>query len=143
MTADPGRSCAVRRQTPHMTRPCPRCPWRKDVSPGEFPLERFLSLWSTSHQVEYVTIEDIAEQPMFACHLTREGQEKACAGWLAVAGHANLRVRMDIARGSLPMHVLQPLPDWPELFDSFEEMVERQAVPLPPAGWTEALKTRR
>ncbi|MFF7198321.1 DUF6283 family protein [Streptomyces sp. NPDC008079] len=121
---------SVKRQMPRCLKPCGRCPWRKDVSPGEFSLERFKSLWNTSHQPDPNAIrsgEDVLGQPMFACHKTPEGNEKSCAGWLAVAGYNNLAVRYAVAVGTLPESALTPGDGWPELFSSFEEMVERQA----------------
>lgn len=140
----PQDSCGVRRgAVPHMDRPCGRCPWRRDVPPGEFSLERFLALWKTSHQPPvYDRPEEVEQQPMFACHKTPEGQERACAGWLAVAGWSNIAVRIAVLFCTLPREALQPGRDWPELFESFEEMVERQADPPPPADWTVSMKGR-
>lgn len=124
-----------------MPSPCGRCPWRRDVSPGEFSLDRFLSLWQTSHQPQgFNTLEEVLGQPMFACHKTPEGQEKSCAGWLAVAGESNLAVRFALSTGRFPPAVLSAGADWPELYDSFEEMVEHMADPLPQPGWREAME---
>ncbi|NDK24708.1 hypothetical protein FSY75_09505 [Streptomyces sp. TR1341] len=64
---------------------------------------------------------------MFACHKTKEGRERACAGWLAAVGHRHIGVRLAVAQGRLPAEVLTPGDGWPELFDSYEEMASVQA----------------
>jgi hypothetical protein len=63
---------------------------------------------------------------MFACHKSAEGNEIACAGWLAVVGYENITVRLLLATGDLTM----PEPDetWPPLFDSYDEMASTQAL---------------
>ncbi|KQW13723.1 hypothetical protein ASD08_30910 [Streptomyces sp. Root369] len=66
---------------------------------------------------------------MFACHKTREGREKACAGWLASVGREHVGVRVAVAQGRLPASALTPGAGWPRLFTSFTEMAARQAAP--------------
>ncbi|MFD8339974.1 DUF6283 family protein [Streptomyces solisilvae] len=111
--------------------PCGDCPWRTDVEPGQFEACRFEALRSTSAQPENVrSAEDVLSQPMFACHQTHEGREQACAGWLVVAAaQGNLRIRHACATGDLPHEALEPGEDWPPLFESYEEMAERQGRP--------------
>lgn len=70
--------------------------------------------------------EKSPSDPMFACHKTVEGREQICAGWLAVAGWEHLRVRVMVLEGKVLGTALQPGPDWPELFDTYEEMAEVQ-----------------
>jgi hypothetical protein len=59
---------------------------------------------------------------MFACHSTREGADRVCAGWLAVAGWGHLGVRVAVLRGALPQCALKPGPDWAPLYESYEEL---------------------
>jgi hypothetical protein len=65
--------------------------------------------------------------PMFACHKSPEGAEQACSGWLAAVGYYHLGVRLAIVTGRLDPRVLQPAPDWPPLFDTYQEMATTQA----------------
>lgn len=110
---------------PHCRRPCKRCPWRKDVDPGEFPASRYEELRVTSEQVP--GREPGLDAPLFACHKTPEGREMACAGWLAAVGHRHLGVRLAVIRRQLPPEVLTPGEDWPPLFATYAEMAVAQA----------------
>ncbi|MEC3995225.1 DUF6283 family protein [Actinacidiphila sp. DG2A-62] len=110
---------------PYRRRPCGNCPWRKDVEPGEFPASRYEELRVTSEQRE--GHEPGIGAPLFACHKTPEGREIACAGWLAAVGHRHIGVRLAVAQRRLPPEVLHPGDDWPELFDTYDEMATRQA----------------
>ncbi|SIH35862.1 Uncharacterised protein [Mycobacteroides abscessus subsp. abscessus] len=64
---------------------------------------------------------------MFACHKSAEGQEQACAGWLAVSGVYHLGVRVAVASGRLDAGVLAAGPDWPELFSNYDDVMQSQA----------------
>lgn len=63
---------------------------------------------------------------MFACHKSTEDEPCACAGWLAVVGHAHVGVRLSVATGDLPVEALEPDEDWPELYSSYDEMADAQ-----------------
>lgn len=39
--------------------------------------------------------------PSFACRISPEGQDRACAGWLAVTGADHVGVRIDVLTGQL------------------------------------------
>lgn len=108
----------------HAARPCPNCPWRRDVEPGEFPACRYDALAATAGQPG--TEADLFA-PLFACHKSREGAEYACAGWLASVGRDHLGVRFAVITGRLDPATLDPGPDWPPLFDSYAEMAATQA----------------
>ena len=110
---------------PHRRHPCTECPWRKDTPPGQFTAERYEALQATSEQRP--GDEPGLDSPMFACHRTAEGREQACAGWLAAVGHRHLGVRLAVMQQRLPVHVLEPQPGWPTLFETYAEMAERQA----------------
>ncbi|GAA1978314.1 DUF6283 family protein [Kitasatospora viridis] len=114
--------------TPHRRYPCNECPWKRETEPGQFTAERYELLRNTSEQIEVTSMEDIVSQPMFACHKSPEGDEEACAGWLAVEGHQHIGIRLAVATGRIPAQALRPGEGWPELFDTFEEMAERQGA---------------
>lgn len=111
---------------PRRKRPCGECPYRRDVEPGMFSAERFEDLRETAIDIAPETVEDIFSQPMFACHMTDEGKEVACAGWLAVSGENHIGVRVAVSQGRLPEEALRPQPGWPSLFADYDEMAERQ-----------------
>lgn len=113
-------------ELPHRRHPCAECPWRHDTPPGKFATERYEALRST---VGTRGAEIAIGGPMFACHMSRDGAEDACAGWLAVAGYEHLTVRLAIAQGALPATVLDPAPGWPPLFATYDEMIAAQADP--------------
>ncbi|HEU4544519.1 MAG TPA: DUF6283 family protein [Jiangellaceae bacterium] len=102
-------------------RPCDECPWRKDTAPGMFPACRYDALRETAGAAG---CEAHMGAPMFACHKSPDGAERACAGWLAVVGYDHLGVRFAAATGRLDPDALSPRPGWPELYDSYEEMAE-------------------
>lgn len=107
-------------------RPCAECPWRRDIEPGQFPAERYEELRNTTgSRGKEVGID----APIFACHKSTEGQETPCAGWLAAVGFDSLGVRIAAAQGRIPPEALRPGPDWPPLFDNYEEMAEFQSGP--------------
>lgn len=109
----------------YAAKPCAECPFRLDAQPGQFEACRFDALRNTAGEPGH---EAPIGSPMFACHKTAEGKEIACAGWLAVCGYDHLGVRFAAATGALPGEVLRPGPGWPELFDSYEQMTDRQGA---------------
>jgi hypothetical protein len=106
-----------------MRRPCPECPWRRDVEPGKFSPQRFRDLAHTAMEGGL--------RPLFACHMTQENRERACAGFLLVTGwdsnavrYANIQGRYDPASVSA---------DGP-LYATYREMAEANGVdPADPA----------
>ena len=98
-------------------RTCPECPWRLDVPTGRFPPERFLALKRSCQQG--------FGNSVFACHKSRFGKERACAGFLLVEGGNNLEVRVAMIRGELnPAELSAAGP----LYSSFEEMAIANGV---------------
>lgn len=95
----------------------PRC-----VRPCRVPPERYEALRVT---VGGPGAEAGLCAPIFACHATPEGGERACAGWLAVAGRDHLGMRLAVASGRLDPTALAPPEEW-DLYDSYEEMVDAQ-----------------
>ncbi|WP_236746240.1 DUF6283 family protein [Mycobacteroides abscessus] len=115
-------------ELPRCVRPCANCPWRTDSAKGEFSTQRFEALRAT---VGVPGREVGLGAPMFACHKSEPGRDRACAGWLAVAGVEHLGIRLAVALGRLPAAALRPGDDWPDLFGSYDEMVERNGLPGP------------
>lgn len=108
---------------PHRRYPCAECPFRTDTMPGMFPARRYDALRETAGTPG---AEACLTAPMFACHKSPEGREEACAGWLAVCGVEHLGVRMAVLTGRLEPEDLRPVPGWPELFASYEDMAAVQ-----------------
>lgn len=100
-------------------RPCDECPWRADARPGRFERARWDALRASAHDERAGSAPLGA--PLFACHKTAEGGERACAGWLAVEGSGHVTVRLAVVTGALPADALAPGPDWPPLFDTLEQ----------------------
>ena len=101
--------------------PCHECPFRRDTDPGQFTSCRYDALRETSESPDIST-------PMFGCHKGAPGTDEdlACAGWLAVAGHAHPLVRIAVLTGRLEPADLEPGDGWPALFGSYDEMAEAQ-----------------
>jgi len=109
---------------PRRNRPCGECPFRSDTPPGKFPACRYSALRATAGSPGH---EAPLGAPMFACHMTQEGKEVACAGWLAVCGIDHLGIRMAVLTSRLEPADLEPKPGWPPLFASYDEMAAAQA----------------
>jgi Family of unknown function (DUF6283) len=105
--------------------PCANCLWRRDSPPGGFAPGRYEALRATAGRPG---AEAGLGAPIFACHKSTEGRDRACAGWLAVVGIEHLGVRLAVAMGRLPAEVLQAAESWPELFGSYDELAERNRV---------------
>ncbi len=101
---------------PRVNRPCDECPWRVDARPGRFSEERWTALLETSADPRLGSADMRA--PMFACHKTVEGRDRACAGWLAVEGAGHVGIRLAVFTGRLHAAALSPGADWPALHDN-------------------------
>lgn len=100
-------------------RPCRECPWVTSTDPGQFPAERYEALEATTGERG---AEAPIGSPLFACHKSIDGAEMPCAGWLAAVGIESIPVRLLVSFGEIPSEALRPGPDWPDLFESYEEM---------------------
>ena len=109
---------------PYRRIPCEECPWRTDTPPGQFSAARYKALRATTGTPG---AEAPLGSPLFACHLTHEGKEMPCAGWLASVGVESLPVRILVTYKRLPADVLQPGKDWPPLYRSYAEMEAAQS----------------
>lgn len=117
----PPHGYAMSEPVPYMKRPCGECPWRVDALPGRFPACRYDALRDTSGSAGH---EAHFGAPIFACHKSTEGTDRACAGWLAVVGYEHLGMRFAAMTGRLPPDIFITGEDWPELFGSYEEMAQ-------------------
>lgn len=96
----------------HATIPCTECPWRTDVPVGKFPPERYVALARTAYDLGGV---------IFACHMSKEGSEFACAGFILQSSAHNLACRM----ARMPFDdVRSPYP----LFGTYREMATANGV---------------
>lgn len=106
--------------------PCRSCPWRVDQDataiPG-FDLALAEALAATSPDPDGVGPDPFA--PQFACHQSCDGGEVVCAGWLAAVGARHPTVRLLVLAGELQTEALAPGDAWPELHQSFAEVIAK------------------
>lgn len=95
----------------HAKIPCVECPWRTDVPVGKFPPERYIALAPTAY--------DLAGT-VFACHMSKDGGEFACAGFILQSSAHNLMCRFARMR----FDVRSPYP----LFDNYRELAIANGV---------------
>lgn len=103
--------------------PCKSCPWRVDQTAQDIPN---FSLELAENLRGSCTGELGAS--VFSCHLSREGDEFPCAGWMAIYGYDSITVRMLHAQGVMEYDaeaVMPPPPDWPELHADFDEVIQK------------------
>jgi len=116
-----------------IAKPCPGCPWRVDKDATHIPnfsLEKAEGLAQTS-PCERGFGPSYTDN-MFACHQSKEGEEFACAGWLATVGSEHPRVRLAVATNRLPHWALRPGEGWPELHSTFQQVITKlRASALP------------
>lgn len=106
-------SCSKQRNTP-----CSECPWKRSSPIGHFPPERYVALAPTAQQ---------QLGPMFACHMSKEGGEIPCAGYLMVAGPTSISVRLALAQGRLDLDSLDAQRE--QVYGSYAEMAVANGVP--------------
>lgn len=97
---------------PYCRTPCVECPWRRDALPRKFSKERYIQLAPTAY--------DMATK-VFACHMTNEGKEVACAGFIISQGAHNLTLRL--ARYAFEVKADAPL------FYTYRELAIANGVP--------------
>lgn len=97
---------------PYCKQPCAECPWRLDAKPGKFSKQRFIDLAGTAY--------DLAPT-IFACHMSPEGGEVACAGFIISQGAHNMALRMARQRFDCRSTVV--------LFNTYREMAIANGVP--------------
>lgn len=111
---------------PRTSKPCPSCPWRVDQTAADIPhfsIDLAEGLVETSPDAR--GFGPGFQNKMFACHRSPEGEEFACAGWLAMVGHAHPRVRVAVMEGRLPVAALRPGNHWPELHETYGDVLAK------------------
>jgi hypothetical protein len=101
---------------PYARRTCAECPWKRDTPLGKFPPERYQALAGTAC--------DMAMR-VFACHMTKDGREHACAGFLIQQGGHNMSVRLALIDDHLKLDEIQS--DGP-LYENYREMAIANGV---------------
>jgi hypothetical protein len=112
-------------------KPCTSCPWRlaagaKDIPNFNIELAEKLADTCPDHR----GMGPDVGASMFACHQSRQGEEFACAGWLAKVGHRHPAVRLAIVGGQLDPAALEPSTGWPELHDDYREVLNKLRATL-------------
>ena len=107
-------------------RPCNSCPWRKDVP---------IAYWHPNHFTSiYTQCQDDGMHVML-CHGANrlpEGERSKliCQGWVRVVGFDSVGVRIACINGNVTLAEVNDT-EGPELFDSFESMMEANGVEIP------------
>ena len=116
---------------------CASCPWRKDREARDIPnfsMDLAEQLAATCPDERGVGPDFGAN--WFACHLSREGQEIPCAGWLATCGSAHPGVRLAIRDGRLAPGALQQPTGSPALHATYAEVLAKLRATMCPARQT-------
>jgi hypothetical protein len=107
-------------------KPCASCPWRKEASADDIPnfsLDLAEKLAGTCPDHRDMGPDFGAS--VFACHQSKEGEEFACAGWLATVGERHPSVRLAVFQGRLDPASLEPGADWPDLHENYPQVLEK------------------
>lgn len=101
-------------------KPCGGCPWKVDSKGGvaipNFSIEKARNLANTVGP-------DDGFRTIMACHLTDEGEDAPCIGYLVQAGWSNLSVRMMAISGRLPLSEIIEACEGIELHPDFDAML--------------------
>lgn len=109
-----------------LDRPCASCPWRTGATADDIPnfdIALAESLSATCPDKRGMGPDFGAS--IFACHQSKQGEEFACAGWLAMVGHCHPRVRLAVKMKELDASALEPGDDWPELHDNYQQVLDK------------------
>ncbi len=107
--------------TPSPLAPCPCCPWRVDHAGGSsipsFSIDKARNLACTVGGSD-------AFRPIMACHLSPEGDEIPCRGYVAAVGWSNLAVRMAAIEGRIDIYGIIDAAEDIELHPTFDDMLD-------------------
>lgn len=101
--------------------PCPTCPWRKSSTIGGFDIPGFDI--DKMRGLRCSVGQGDAFRPIMACHYSADGEEHACAGYVARIGWSNLAMRVMAAEGRLDIRGIIEASKDLDLWRSFEEML--------------------
>ena len=109
--------------------PCGPCPFKR-TNAGKFDNLPDYAAGTIPGRPDFGQAEpDDPPSPLgilFGCH--RADTTVLCAGHVAVVGHAHPAIRLGVSIGLIDPTALTPGEDWPELFDSYEEMVAATGI---------------
>lgn len=107
-------------------KPCPSCPWRCAASAEDIPnFDLSLAERLANTCPDHKGMGPDFGASMFACHQSKEGDEFPCAGWLAKVGNRHPSVRIAVFEGRLDPAALKPGVDWPELHDTYQDVLDK------------------
>jgi hypothetical protein len=109
-----------------LPQPCQSCPWVTTNTARDIPrfsLSKAEGLAKTCPDAKGLGPDFFAS--IFACHLSAEGADFPCAGWLAAVGRAHPQVRLMVIDGALPSEALDPGDGWPELHTDFQQVIHK------------------
>ncbi|MBN3831906.1 DUF6283 family protein [Burkholderia sp. Ac-20344] len=107
-------------------KPCASCPWRRVAGAADIPnFDLDLAEKLVDTRPDHRGMGPDFGASMFACHQSRQGEEFACAGWLAKVGHCHPAVRLAVTSGRLDPAALEPGVDWPALHESYQEVLDK------------------
>ncbi len=109
-------------------KPCKHCPWKKTSRAGggdipNFDLSLMRGLASTAPKKDCTIHERDEFRKIFACHDSKEGNECACAGYVARDGQFNLNVRLIAIENKINLNQIIDAAEEHELYDNFHEML--------------------
>lgn len=106
-------------------KPCKTCHWRKSSTVGgaDIPGFNMDKMRGLSNTAPPAGSEQDGFYKVMACHHSKEGQEFACAGYIARHGWQNINVRLMAATHNIPIQaVIEQCQDI-ELYDNFHSML--------------------
>jgi hypothetical protein len=107
-------------------KPCPTCPWLKSSKVGgddirDFSIQQMRDL--------SITVPERGSDSdgffnIMACHHSKEGEEYACAGYMAVHGLQNINVRIMALTGDVDLPKVLGNCEGLDLYDNFYTMLD-------------------
>lgn len=105
-------------------KPCKNCPWKRSSNPSGSDIPNFSMELMEGLKSTVPDPFNPLETRVFACHDSKEGKDKVCAGYLARGGTDNIHVRLMAMNEEVNIYILAEEASKEDLFDSFNEMLE-------------------
>lgn len=103
------------------TKQCAKCPWRVDVDPYDIPNGYDVELHKGLKDTIAIQGDIRGSSKAMACHLSKEGKESHCVGWLinqlGVGNNIGLRLQMMSCENSNQLEVFG------EQHETFEDTI--------------------